>query len=522
MQTTDHLLQLDPTLKNKLLQLTHEMFLVSIYHAPSNTGAHSHILIVAQFKKEMETIASRKWVQDSLAHHGVQITVVYDHQLQYGQKKGNPFIIYLCHPQFNCYTHKDYDVCYDTSWSKASKKRKAYLNAYHHDRDLLLAQSETLTATNAMSSALLAYESLYVHHIGHLEALYLGAYHHQDTLHQRIQRLSRPMPCIEGLFVKQNGNRYVLPLQFEGARTDNPLAINAELLESVKTVEEQLSQKVQQRIRALKKMMKHPSPKQMAAPLQASKPVKVLSQLVAHIVEVADMEEIYRFHRIDRPEGRMYGLLLVGKGLGTERLQGIRDSVLAKMGGTCDVLLIAHSRSWIQNNLYQHQSFFKRIMAPENRIYQSHPHHPQPHWLEPYTPTYPDMDLLSKTAQQMAQSFQSLRTSGQGNHMEGLEMLFGVAVLRLFRTLVYAKSGYLPNYLPAWSLWHLAIMGDPQLEHLTFLFQKWEGEKWFARVDAFARYHYENNALSAETMEIMAEILKYLSEKLAQVVRRSS
>ena len=50
--------------------------------------------------------------------------------------------------------------------------------------------------------------------------------------------------------------------------------------------------------------------------------------------------------------------------LGTEILNQIQQSVKAKFEGKLSVVLIGHSRIWIQTNLFYHQTFFKKIMIP--------------------------------------------------------------------------------------------------------------------------------------------------------------
>ena len=92
--------------------------------------------------------------------------------------------------------------------------------------------------------------------------------------------------------------------------------------------------------------------------------------------------------------------------------------------------------------------------------------------------------------------------------------LFSKSVLRIFRTFVFSKLSYLPNYLPAFSLWKLCVFAEPELEKLEFLFEKCSGESFFRELDNHNQFSHGISLLSGEKLLIMDEILRLLLKKL--------
>jgi len=137
--------------------------------------------------------------------------------------------------------------------------------------------------------------------------------------------------------------------------------------------------------------------------------------------------------------------LLIGEGLGTENLNRIQQSVNSRFEGRHSVVLIGHSRTWIQPNLFYQQSFFSKLMKPENRRFQSHPNHPPIHWEDNDTPEYPDLECLNRSAIKLSAQYFVLRNHSEKNNTEGIYNLFSKSILRIFRTLVSSKLSYLPR-----------------------------------------------------------------------------
>ena len=132
----------------------------------------------------------------------------------------------------------------------------------------------------------------------------------------------------------------------------------------------------------------------------------------------------------------------------------------------------------------------------------------------PYTPEYPDIEHYYRSSVRMAAQYFVLRDNSEKDNTEGLSDLFGKSILRLFRTFIYSKLSYLPNYLPAFTLWKLCVYAEPKLEKAEFLFEKCSGESFFRELDTRNQFYHGISLLSEEKLLIMDEILRLLLEKL--------
>src|SRR5699024_11059731 len=122
----------------------------------------------------------------------------------------------------------------------------------------------------------------------------------------------------------------------------------------------------------------------------------------------------------------------VGSGLGTGLLYQIQQSIQASFNNKTSVLLIGHSRIWIQKSLYVHQNFFQQIMTAENRVYQSHEFHPMIHWEDILGNYYPDLDFEYRRIKRRMENYFVLRTNIQNENYSGLWDLFSNIVIRIF------------------------------------------------------------------------------------------
>jgi len=356
--------------------------------------------------------------------------------------------------------------------------------------------------------------------------LYIGRNFNLDSLHQRIKRLARFIPGIEGLFVKKNGNEYYLISQLErgieAAEQADELCINYELYESIKEVEVKLYEMVSGRFAELKKLIKSGIPKQIDRVVPKSLVEdSELSPIITQLLKIKPAEEIYLFHKKQSFQSTIYYLLLIGEGLGTEILNRMQQSVMTKFNGKCVVVLIGHSRIWIQTNLFIHQSFFQKIMSSENIIFQSSQNHSPIHWETPYTPDYPDLDYYYRSANELVANYFVLRHHSEKENREGIDGLFCNSILRIFRTFIFSKLTYLPHYLSAFSLWKLCVYAEPKLENVEFLFEKLNGENFFKEVGDHTRFHHVISRLTKKKLLVMDEILNLLLQELNAACKKS-
>ena len=503
------------TLSGKLNQLTHEFPLAYIFYHQYSAKASTHIVIIAEESHDVKTIKSRKWIRASGDENNILFHITCQEKMDAEYRSGNPFFAWYCQQSAIIYQNRQAKECHDSDWPSFKKIFKRYSKSYCHDRNGLLSAVNRFQELDSLTGAFISYLAVFKYTIRYLEMLYSGSSFDPDNLHQRIKQLTRYIPDIEGIFVQKNGNEYYLISELEKsketAENGDEIRLNDKLIESIAHAEIKLHKMVFCRLSELKSLIKSGFPKQPFIDQDKfSTGDDRMTKIATLIVKIHPVEEIYLFHQIQNNQLATYFLLLIGEGLGTEILNRIQQSVTAKFGGKLTVVLIGHSRIWIQTNLFYQQSFFRKIMTSENRIFQSHPNHPSIHWEDDNIPEYPDLEYLNRSAINLSAQYFVLRNHSEKDNTEGIFDLFSKSVLRIFRTLVYAKLSYLPNYLPAFTLWKFCIYADPGLEKLEYLFEKLSGEDFFKEINKGNHFHHDLSRLTEKKLLIMDEILNTL------------
>ncbi|WP_321995999.1 hypothetical protein [Draconibacterium orientale] len=506
-------------LREKLYQLTREFPIAYIFYHPGKTTEPSHLTIITSEPGQVERIESRKWIRNSRNDSNTLFHVIYHEKMNFEYRTGNPFMASYCRRSDIIYQNPKAKECPETDWASFKKRFKRYRESYYHDRDILLSEANRFHSRGSLTAIFLSYLDIYEYIIRFLEILFIGHAFDSMDLHERIKQLTHLVPSIEGVFVKKSGKEYYLVSELEKAKevaeNGDEVQLNESLYESIVEAEVKLHKLVSDRFLEFKIQLKTavPAQKNTHDP-DSSIEDKELSSIIAKMVEVQEVEEIYLFHQSQNHYTKTYFLLLIGKGLGTEILNQIRQSVKAKSEGKLEVVLIGHTRIWIQTNLFYHQAFIKKVMVPKNLRYQSNKNHPFIHWENPYTPEYPDLEHYYSSSIKLAAQYFILRDNAEDDNMEGLGEIFGRAVLRILRTIIYSKLSYLPNYLPAFNLWKLCVYAEPKLDKIEFLFEKCSGENFFAELGNYNRFYHGISLLTVEKLSVMDEILKFLLLKL--------
>ncbi|MHA7109034.1 hypothetical protein ACRTDU_02835 [Sunxiuqinia elliptica] len=509
----------DRALSEKLTQLTREFPIAFIFYSPRQETSPARILIIPLEGKHARLIESRKWIRNDGDKNKPLLHVISLGKMAFEYRAGNPFIACYCQKSAIIYQSPQAGDCPDTDWPSIKNKFKKYTERYYHDREILLSAATRFQQLGSLTGTHLTYLSAFEHTIRYLETLYAGHSFDSSNLHQRIKYLSYFIPSIEKGFVKKNSNEYYLVSELErgkeAAEYGDEVRLNENLFDSIAATEFKLYQFVSDRFSALKRQIKSGGHLQaIVSKPKLSPEDKELARLITLLQKMHPVEEVYLFHQSQHDRTTTYFLLLIGEGLGTAILNRVQQSVEAKTGGQLAVVLIGHSLTWIQTNLFYHQAFFQKIMLPVNRKFQSHPNHPSIHWENPYTPNYPDLEYYYSSSIKMAKQYFVLRTNATENNTEGLSNLFGQSVLGLFRTYIFAKLSYLPNYLPAYSLWELCVYAEPRFEKVEFLFEKCCGESFFKTVDEANKFHHRISNVAEEKLLVMDEILNLLLEEL--------
>ena len=509
----------DEALREKLYQLIREFPIVYIFYHTAKTSEPAHITIITSEPSQVERIESRKWIRNSRNESNTLFHVIFQGKMNFEYRTGNPYMACYCRRSAIIYQNPKAKICPETDWNSYKKRYRKYRESYYHDRDILLSEANRFQSCGSLTAMFLSYLDIYEYTIRSLEILFIGHAFDSIDLHERIKQLAHFVPRIEGVFVKKSGKEYYLVSELEKAKevaeNGDEVQLNESLYESIVEAELQLHKLVSNRFSELKKQLKSDAPIQKSRDdPDSSTEDKELYSIITKIVEVQEVEEIYLFHQSQNHYKITYFLLLIGKGLGTEILNQIRQSVKAKSEGKLEVVLIGHTRIWIQTNLFYHQAFFKKVMVPENLRFQSNKNHPAIHWENPYTPEYPDLDHYYISSIKLATQYFVLRDNVENDNNEGLGELFARAVLRILRTFIYSKLSYFPHYLPAFNLWKLCVYAEAKLEKMEFLFEKCSGENFFTELGNYNRFYHGISLLTADKLFVMDEILRLLVERL--------
>lgn len=525
METTKNLSfeSLPEAIGLKLQQLIKELPIENVFFHPATATAPPHLIINAIEGQHMDVIESRKWLRLAVKERQVLFHVLGSRQIRFAYKNGNPFIPSYCTKSGLLYQNPDFTTQLPTTWKSFKGRFKKYEHEYFHQHDLLMTLANQFYGLEARTSVFLTYISIFEHHLTYLENLYIG-HRFFNTPTQRIKYLAQYIPFIEDLFVKQNGETYYLLVQLEKAKEAaaeaDEMYINWELYTAIRQVEKQLYAMVANRLLELKKRIKSNKANELTLVSipEKTEQEKEISQIVSQIIKIKQPEEIFLFHKTQTASKTNYYLLLIGKGLGTETLNSMQQSVMAAFNGSCSVVLIGHSRIWIQQNLFIHQDFFKNIMTSENKVFSLKNKEFTMHWQHPYTPSYGDLDYMYKATDKMISNYFVLREWAEKENGEGVYELFSNAILRFFRTFVFAKLSYQPHYLSANNLWMLCLYAQPNLGKIAYLFEKLSGDAFFKEVDYNSRFNHGLSRIPEEKGLVMDEILNVLGEELKVVL----
>lgn len=508
-------------LQQILKQLFTEFSIKAIFYKDSGDPEKmAQLLICTESSKDALTIKERKWVRNAATQSETLINVQPFSSLNKEAKAGNPFFLY--HYQSFQLIYGNINEEFTNIQEAWRKKVKVFKNRFHHDHELLLSQAHDCHANESMMGSFLNYISVFDHDIDCLERLYLGNKSLEPNLHQRIADLMPYLPVLKQFFVKKNGNTFYLIEVLEKAKIeDDESMLNYELYPAIFETEVKLYELVSERLRAVQLSLKHE--KEIAViPSVEEKPLeKKFSEALATIIARAKPEEIYHYHTTIREQQTVLYLSLVGNQLGNALLNRIQQSVSDQSEGRCIVVLIGHSRSWIQDNIYLWQGLFEKIMTSAKRVYFSKPYLPTIHWEKPYIPHYPDLDLYYRAATRSAEQFMNLRKNHSADNYEGYYPIFATAFCRILRVYIYRSLVYMPTYLAPETLWRLCTYAQPELEKMEYLFDKISNDRFFLNLDHYLRFNDHLWYGSVEELREMEELLLNLMEKTEILISQS-
>jgi len=393
---------------------------------------------------------------------------------------------------------------------------------FYNDHDLQKSQIHNLISENAANSVFTSYARLIKYELEYLEALYLLNTFNSLPLAERINNLAAYIPEIQKYFVKNSHSSYYLTELFKKAKeasvNDGEPIHKNEMYEAVGIAEQNLYSLIEDRLDELKKRIKKiASEKQEVSIQMDEKPIDViLETAIETIVKSAGVEQVYLFHQLTYGEKTTYYLMLIAIGAGNEKLKSITQSLKSRTGGKYDFVLIAHSRHRIQENLYEHQSFFADIMQDKNLIYSSSPYHPELHWEVPHNPYHADLYFYYKPAKDSAFQFFTMANNAKENY-QGIDYFFTLFFLSFCRTYIFVKTYYLPNYLSNEALWQLCLYADPGLRKYNYMIEQFWTD-FFPYLDRNMTLNHKLSKFHKEEVDQMNAIVEKLMHELHNLV----
>ncbi len=518
--------KIDAILLEKLKQLTKKMSIANIFYHPEYSHRKAEIIIITQDIQTEKVLESTKWIKNTIIHHDIFLHVLSLSQLKYQMKKENLLIPYWGQEKALIFSNQNYSVHSYINRKTFKLKNNHFIKEFYNHQDRLISEAHTLEKDNLILPTVLCYEQLFLHHICFLELLYKGKPYLAQNLHQRIYELTKLIPTLNSFFIKESEGKYYLISQLEKAKistenNDNSY-INSEILHNYNQIERKLFNLIEERITELKKLIKTKTTptRKTIIPLFSPKKSEI-EEITNHILSFQTVEEIFLISKKECLAKKTYYLLLIANKIGNAKLNKIQQSMLDKTSGNIILVLIAHSRIWIQNNTYMYQGFFKKLMTEENKIYQSNPLHPKIHWEYPYTTAYIDLDYYSLAFTKLSENYYLLRNSTTDN-FEGLTILFFNAIIRAFKTLCCVHLSYLPNHLSTFSLWKLCLLADPELKKIEFLFEKAWGDCFFHQAESNIRFQHQLSRVTKQKLIVMEEVLLVLTQKINNAMERTT
>jgi hypothetical protein len=510
-------------LENILRQLVNQYAVIQIFFTKQELSLHALLIINLEKKIDAEQLQSAKWVEKVRNCYQINVIFIYSGRLHHRFSLGHPFIELYCQPSALIYQNGEAvnPLIIARNWKQYKKKFHEFEERFYNDHDLHKVQVKNLISEGAANSVFTSYARLMEYDLEYLEELYVVNTFNSLSLAERINNLTAHIPEIQKYFVKNSHSSYYLTDLFvkakEAAADDDALYKN-EMYEAVGIAEQNLYRLIEERLNELKKRIKKASSEKQEVSIQMDEKPKdiILDVAIKTIVKAVEAEQIYLYHQITYGEKTTYYLMLIAIGAGNEKLRVVNQSLKSKIGGKYDFVLLCHSRSWMQNNLYQFQSFFTAIIQDKYLIHSSSQYLPELHWEVPHNPYHADLYFYYMSAKNSALQFFEIARNGNENH-QGLDFLFSLFFLSFCRTYIFIKTYYLPNYLSSQALWELCIYADPNIRKYNYLTEQFWTD-FFPYLDKHRTLHQRLSNLKKNEVDQMVVIVEKLVYELHNLV----
>jgi hypothetical protein len=511
-------------LENILRQLVNQNIIIQIFFTRQPSFVFSYLIIHIEKNIDAQELQQNNWVKKVRKHYQIDVYFIYSERLSHRFSLGHPFIEFYCQPSAIIYQNKELEnpLIIKRDWKKYKKRFNVFEDHFHHDHDLHLSQVQNLISEGSSNSVFTSYARLIEYDLGYLEELYSGNKSALLNLDERITNLIEYIPDIQKYFVRNSHSKYYLIDLFvkakEASINDDEEIYKNEMYEAVGIAEQSLYRLIEERFDQLKKLIKKGLFERHDIVCQIDDKPKdiILSVAIETILNSVEVEQIYLYHQITDHEKTTYYLMLIAMGTGNEKLKLITQFLKSKIGKKYDFVLLSHSRYWIQTNLYQHQSFFSKIIQGKYLTYSSNEYLPEFHWEVPHNPYHADLHFYYKPAKDIALQFFTIVNDTKENY-QGLDSLFTLFFMSFCRTYIFIKTYYLPNYLSNQTLWQLCIYADPDIRKYNYLIEQFWTD-FFPYLDRHMMLHHKLSKLNKEEVDQMSVIVEKLMSELHNLV----
>jgi hypothetical protein len=510
-------------LENILRQLVNQYTIIQMFFTGTTSSVFSHLIIYIESNRDALQLQQNKWVRKVRSLYKIDVYFIYSQKLHHRFSLGHPFIEFYCQSSALIYQNKEYENLFiiKRNWKKFKMVFNMFQNNFYHDHDLHISQIKNLISEGSSNSVFTSFARLVEYDLDYLEELHCGNKSSLLGLDERINNIIEYIPEIQKYFVRNNRNKFYLTEMFAKAKeasADDEIIYKEEMFEAVGITEQSLYSFVEERFGELKKKIKKGYAENKKAACQIDEKPKdvILSIAIETILELVKAEQIYLYHQITYGEKKTYYLMFITMGAGNEKLKLITQSLKSKTGANYDFVLLSHSRYWIQNNLYQHQSFFAGIIQSKYLIYASGKYLPEFHWEVPHNPYHADLHFYYKPAKDIALQFFTIASNTKEN-FQGLEYFFALFFMSFCRTYIFVKTYYLPNDLSSQTLWQLCIYADSNIRKYDFLIEQFWTD-FFPYLERNMTLHHELSKLSKEEVSQMNIVVEKLMNELHNLV----
>lgn len=497
--------------------LSKQQAVEAIFISTIITTIHPCIVVVLNSEANAVEWRTQKWVKKTHNNQGITFLIFNNSEVEAHRKNGTPFFHHHIQHKKNCYT-KDEAHSFKTPFVKTKKRFKKVEHLFYREVDVLSSLIQKALSRESYTTVFNTFIALYEHYCFYLEWWIVGTFYHHEDLHNRLHRLSIYLPELQKAFIRSGAKSYYLIEALYNvykAEQDDPCNIDTELINAIQKQEALLASLVVKVIGKQKKeaKTKYQKPQKHLQTAKDNHP-----QWLDRITQNQQVEAIYQYHHVQEPtyNGRVTSIhyyLIIGEGINNLQLGLWYEAIKQTTEGRAEVIPIAHSRLWIQKNLFENQRFFQNAMQTQFSIYQRHNKLPDPHWHEPYEANFPDLDYYREACNDLYQALQHHNSQDLPTNKEGFSLLFSSFILRSCRVIIYAQWSYYGHQLPAQILWRLAEAAHPNVASFRYLTNQLTFD-WFT----FLTYHQNAHNKPRIIHEPNLQILHHIASQLHQTL----